>query len=157
MIILSGDDMNKKFLVWIVIAVLSGLTLGNIFYKQYEKEQNLDNVYNTYLLQLGVYNSKKEMQEHLNDLEDYMVIEQNDKFYVYLGISTKKTNAQKVQDAFLEKNIKVSIKKTAIDNVEFISNLEQFDILLDNASTNDDIMSINEVILSSYEEMVLGN
>ena len=149
--------MNKKFLVWIVIAVLSGLTLGNIFYKQYEKEQNLDNVYNTYLLQLGVYNSKKEMEEHLNDLEDYMVIEKNDKFYVYLGISTKKTNAQKVQDAFLEKNIKVSIKKTAIDNVEFISNLEQFDVLLDNASTNDDIMSINEVILSSYEEMVLGN
>ena len=86
-----------------------------------------------------------------------MVIEKSDKFYVYLGISTEKTNAQKVQDAFLEKNIKVSIKKTVIDNVEFISNLEQFDVLLDNASTNDDIMSINEVILSSYEEMVLGN
>lgn len=139
------------------MAILSGLILGNIFYKQYEKEQNLDNVYNTYLLQLGVYNSQKEAQEYLNDLENYMVIEKNNKFYVYLGISTKKSNAKKVQDAFLEKNIKVSIKKTVIDNVEFISNLEQFDILLDNASTNDDIMSINEVILSSYEEMVLGN
>ena len=44
-----------------------------------------------------------------------------------------------------------------IDDIEFISNLEQFDILLDNASSSEDIKSINGVILSSYEEMVLTN
>lgn len=153
----SGDDMNKKFLIWIGIAILSGLILGNIFYKQYEKEQNLDNDYNSYLLQLGVYNSRNEMDEKIKNLDNYMVVERNNKFYVYLGISTKKNNAEKVKEAFLEQDIKVSIKKSVIDNVEFMSNLEQFDILLDNASSNEDIMSINEVILSSYEEMVLSN
>ena len=150
-----GDNMSKKFFVYVGIAILSGLILGNIFYKQYEREQNLDNEYNSYLLQLGVFNSKDEMNKSVKNLENYIYIERDNKFYVYLGISTTKSNAEKVKDAFLENNINVSIKKSVIDNVEFISNLEQYDILLESASTNEDIMSINEVILSSYEEMVL--
>jgi len=140
--------MNKKFLMWIGIAILSGLTLGNIFYRQYEKEQNLDNDYNTYLLQLGIYHSSEELESKTKNIENYMVIERDNKFYVYLGISTKKDNAEKVQEAFSDNNINVTIKRSVINDIEFMSNLEQFDILLDSASTN-------EVILSSYEEMVL--
>ena len=153
----TGDNMNKKFLVWIGIAILSGLIMGNIFYRQYEKEQHLDNDYNSYLLQLGVYDSKEEMDIAVNGVENYLVVEKDNKFYVYLGISTKKNNAEKVADVFSKEDIDVSIKKTVIDDIEFISNLEQFDILLDNASSSEDIKSINEVILSSYEEMVLTN
>lgn len=151
----SGDDMDKKFLTYVGIAVLSGLILGNLIYKQYEKEQNLDNDYNTYLLQQGIYNSNSEMLENTKNLENYMFIEENNKYYVYVGISTKKDNAEKVKEVFSDNDIDVSIKRSIIDNIEFMSNLEQFDILLDSASTNEDIMSINEVILSSYEEMVL--
>lgn len=153
----SGDNMNKRFFAWVGIAILSGLIMGNIFYKQYEKEQHLDNDYNSYLLQLGVYDSKEDMNKALESVENYMVVEKDNKFYVYLGISTKKDNAEKVADVFSKEDINVSIKKTVIDNVEFISNLEQFDILLDNASNSEDIKSINEVILSSYEEIVLNN
>ena len=151
----SGDDMDKRFLTYVGIAVLSGLILGNLIYKQYEKEQNLDNDYNTYLLQQGIYNSNSEMLENTKNLENYMFIEKNNKYYVYVGISTKKDNAEKVKNVFSDNDIDVSIKRSVIDNIEFMSNLEQFDILLDSASTNEDIMSINEVILSSYEEMVL--
>lgn len=147
--------MNKKFLISIVIAILSGLTLGKMIYTEYEKEQNLDNEYNTYLLQLGVYNSKEEVDENTKNIDNYTVIEHNNKFYVYLGISTKKDNLEKVRAVFLDDNIDGTIKRSVIDNIEFISNLEQFDILLDSAKTNEDIMSINKVILSSYEEMVL--
>jgi len=149
--------MNKKFLIYITIAILTGAILGNLFYRKYEEEQNLDNNYNSYLLQLGVYSSNEEMIKELGNIEEYLVIEKDNKYYVYLGISSKKDNATKIQNAFLEQEIQVSIKKTVIDNIEFMSNLEQFDILLDSASTNEDIMSINEVIMSSYEEMVLSN
>lgn len=140
-----------------IIAILSGLILGNIFYRQYEKEQNLDSEYNTYLLQLGIYNSREELENKTRDIENYLVIERDNKFYVYLGISTKIDNAEKIQDVFSSNDINVSIKKSVINDIEFMSNLEQFDILLDSASNDDDIMSINEVILSSYEEMVLNN
>ncbi len=149
--------MNKKFLLGVTIAILLGLFLGTTFYKQYEKEQHLDNEYNSYLLQLGVYNSKEEMNEKVKNIDSYMVIERNNKYYVYLGISTKKKNALKLKEVFNEQNIDVSIKKSVINNIEFMSNLEQFDILLDNATNNEDIMKVNEVILSSYEEMVMPN
>ena len=147
--------MNKKFLILTILAILSGLILGNAFYKQYEKEQHLDNKYNSYLLQLGVYDSKEKMQKHITNIENYTVIENNKKYYVYVGMSTKKDNAKKVANVFHEQNIDVTIKKSVINNIEFISNLEQFDILLDTATSNEDIMSINDVILSSYEEIVL--
>ncbi len=149
--------MNKKFLLGVTIAILLGLFLGTTFYKQYEKEQHLDNEYNSYLLQLGVYNSKEEMNKKVKNIDSYMVIERNNKYYVYLGISTKKKNAEKLKEVFNEQNIDVSIKKSVINNIEFMSNLEQFDILLDNATNNEDIMKVNEVILSSYEEMVMPN
>lgn len=149
--------MNKKFLFMILFGIFLGAFLGHLFYKNYIEEQNLDNDYNSYLLQLGIYDTKEDMQKSLNNINNYMIIEKNNKFYVYLGISSKKENAAKIKDAFLEQNIELSIKQTVIDNIEFMSNLEQFDILLDSAVTSEDVMSINEVILSSYEEMVLFN
>lgn len=40
-------------------------------------------------------------------------------------------------------------------NNEFLVNLEQFDKLIESAKTNEEINTINMVILSSYEEMVI--
>jgi len=147
--------MNNKFLIYIFSAIFLGAILGSLFYNQYEKEKNIDIDYNTYLLQLGIYNSKEELANEVVELSDYLVVEKNNKFYVYVGISTKRKNAEKLQNIFSDSDIKVSIKKSVIDNIEFISNLEQYDLLLDSASSKEDIMSINEVILSSYEEIVL--
>ena len=142
----------KNFLIGVVIAIILGLFSGNFLYKQYEKEQNITDDYNSYLLQLGVFNSKEEAKKKIANISNYTMIKNDDKYYVYLGISTKKDNAKKVANVFLDEDIDVSIKKTVIDNVEFMSNLEQFDILLENATSKEDIMSINDVILSSYEE-----
>ena len=147
--------MNKRFFVYVAIAILSGLILGSLFYRQYEKEQNLDIEYNTYLLQFGIFNTNEEMKNKTKDLENYLVIERDNKYYVYLGISTKKDNAKKVQEVFSDNKIDVTIKKSIINDIEFVSNLEQFDVLLDSAQTYEDVLAINEVILSSYEEMVL--
>lgn len=149
--------MNKKFLIYIALAIVMGAILGNLFYKKYVNEQNLEKEYNSYLLQLGIFDSKEDMEKELLGIDDYIVIEKNNKYYVYLGVSTKKKNVAKLQEVFLDKDINTSIKKTVIDNIEFINSLEQFDLLLDSVSTNEDIMSINEVILSSYEEMVLNS
>lgn len=138
-------------------AILLGLIFGNIFYNQYEKEQKLDNEYNTYLLQYGIFNSYDELTTKTQGIENYLVIEKENKYYVYLGISSKKDNAKKVQEVLLDNNINVTIKKSVIDNIEFVSNLEQFDILLDSADTYEAVLAVNEVILSSYEEMVLAH
>lgn len=134
-----------------------GAILGKFFYSNYEEEQNLEKNYNSYLLQLGIFNTKEDVEKELHGIENYIVIEKDKKYYVYLGISTKKNNATKLQEVFLDKDINTSIKKTVINDIEFMSSLEQFDLLLDSVTNDEDIMSINAVILSSYEEMLLNS
>ena len=46
-------------------------------------------------------------------------------------------------------------KEMSVLNNEFLVNLEQFDKLIESAKTNEEINTINMVILSSYEEMVI--
>ena len=53
------------------------------------------------------------------------------------------------------KNIDSYIKPVVIDNVEFISNLKQFDILLSEVESPENLISINDVIIFKYEEIVL--
>lgn len=149
--------MNKRYLIYISLAIAVGAVFGNIFYNKYEKEQSLEKEYNSYLLQLGIFDTKEDMNKELLEIDDYIVIEKNNKYYVYVGVSTNKKNVTKLQEIFLDKDINTSIKKTIISDIEFMNSLEQFDLLLDSVSSNEDIMSINEAILSSYEEMVLNS
>ena len=149
--------MNKRYLIYISLAIAVGAVFGNIFYNKYEKEQSLEKEYNSYLLQLGIFDTKEDMNKELLEIDDYIVIEKNNKYYVYVGVSTNKKNVTNLQEIFLDKDINTSIKKTIISDIEFMNSLEQFDLLLDSVSSNEDIMSINEAILSSYEEMLLNS
>ena len=55
-----------------------------------------------------------------------------------------------------KKDIEVYIKPTVINNIEFVSNLEQYDLLISEVENEDNLISISDVVLSSYEEIVLG-
>ena len=86
---------------------------------------------------------------------DYIVEKIGDKYYAYVGITTNLSNANKIKKIYDNKNIDTYIRKRNIKNEEFYNNLEQYDILLSGALKDKDVLSINKVILSSYEEMVL--
>lgn len=142
--------MKGKYLFYLFLALFFGFITANSFYKAYQKNIN-DNKYNAYLIQIGSYKE--------NDLEvnadKYLVIEENGIYNVYAGITTSLVNASKIKKIYEEQQIQSFIKPTVIDNVEFISNLEQYDILLSEVEDEDNLISINDVIISSYEEMVL--
>ena len=55
-----------------------------------------------------------------------------------------------------KKNVYSVIKPTVINNVEFMNNLEQYDLLLSEIDNKDNLISVNDVIISQYEEIVLG-
>ena len=46
------------------------------------------------------------------------------------------------------------IIKEGLKNLEFINNIDQFDILVDSASNDQDITTIQEVVLSNYEDLI---
>lgn len=149
--------MKKTVIIPIIIAVFLGFISAKLVYNGHKLKTNTElETYNSYLLQFGVYNDKKSLDKALESLNDYIVKEEGNKYYVYVGITTSKENANKIKKAYEEENMDIYIKQGNINNIEFMSNLEQFDILLDGVSKEKDILSINEVILSTYEETVMN-
>ena len=147
--------MNKKIILSVVFTMLLGIATAKVVYSKtissYDKKSN-----NTvYFLQLGVYTNKNSMQLDTKSIENKIVIQENDKYYVYVGISKSKKNLEKVSKLYKNDGYNLYIKEMSVLNNEFLVNLEQLDKLIESAKTNEEINTINMVILSSYEEMVI--
>ncbi len=142
--------MKGNFFAYILIAIILGFISAEVIYDDYKKGLD-DNKYNAYLVQIGSFKDDNEI-----DPGNYLVIEENGTYNVYAGITTKLSNATKIKNIYESENVSTYIKPIVIDNVEFMSNLEQFDILLDEVESKDNLISINDVIISEYQETVLG-
>lgn len=140
----------KKKITFFLIAVIIGTILGIVIYNDYKK--GLDNsLYNAYLVQIGSFKNDYEV-----NTKDYLVLEENGIYNVYVGITTKLSNATKIKELYEKEDIHSLIKPTIINNIEFINNLKQYDLLLSEIDNKDNILSINNVIISNYEELILG-
>ena len=144
-----GDKVKKKKLFYILIAIVLGFILAEAIYGEYKR--GLEDNYNAYLIQIGSFSEDDEVNP-----KDFLVLKEDGRYNVYAGITTKLTNATKIKNLYEKENVNTYIKPIVIDNVEFISNLEQFDVLLSEVDEKDSLISINDVIISKYEEIVLG-
>ena len=140
----------KSKMKYLLIALIVGFILGDVIYNDYKK--NLDNSnYNAYLIQIGSFKDDLEVKT-----DDYLVLKEDGVFNVYAGITTKLSNATKIKNLYEKENVQSIIKPVVINNVEFIKNLEQYDLLLSEVDNEDNLLSINDVIISEYEELILG-
>ena len=147
--------MKKNCWIPLVISVFLGFLSAQIVYSTYKK--NLENSeYNAYLIQVASYNNKESIDPVFLDNTNFLIIKEDNIYNIYAGITTDLMNAHKIKNIYTKKDIDIEIKPTVIDNIEFISNLEQYDILMEEVDEDENVLSINDVILSSYEEMVLG-
>lgn len=147
--------MKKNFLIPLVVSIVLGFISAQIVYSTYRKNLE-DSKYNAYLIQIGSYTNEESISSIYSDDFKYLVMKEDNMYNVYAGITTDLINANKIKNIYEKKDLEISIKPTVIDNIEFISNLEQYDILISEVDSDDNIISISDVILSSYEEMVLG-
>mgnify|MGYP006964137626 CR=1 FL=1 len=147
--------MKKNFVIPLVISIILGFISAQIVYSTYRK--NLENTdYNVYLIQAGSYNNKDDLEKDFSLDDEYIILEEDGVYNVYVGMTTDLINANKIKNLYSNKNYDTYIKPTVVNNIEFVSNLEQYDILMSEVDDEENIISINDVILSSYEEMVLG-
>ena len=147
--------MNKKIILSVVFTMLLGIATAKVVYSKtiYSYDKKCNNT--VYFLLLGVYTNKNSMHLDTKSNENKIVIQENDKYYVYVGISKSKKNLEKVSKLYKNDGYNLYIKEMSVLNNEFLVNLEQFDKLIESAKTNEEINTINKVILSSYEEMVI--
>ena len=147
--------MNKSFIFPLVLAILFGFLSAKIVYEICNPGNEV--MYNSYFIQSGVYSNENVLKEEIKKLKAYTLIEEDNKTYVYVGISTNLENANKIKEAYKKMGINTYVKKKNIDSIEFLENLEQYDILVRSVSKQEDLISILNVILSTYEENLQYN
>ena len=131
--------------------------MGVYMFSQYDKE-NIENVSLTsnyidqkiYVFQYGVYSNKNNMINNLKNINyTYQLID--NKYYVYVGMTKNKENIEKLKKYFKSLSYNIYLKEIKVDG-EFVETLEQYDLLLDEAITNESISTILSTTLAKFEE-----
>ena len=126
-------------------------------FSQYDKE-NIENVSLTsnyidqkiYVFQYGVYSNKNNMINNLKNINyTYQLID--NKYYVYVGMTKNKENIEKLKKYFKSLSYNIYLKEIEVDG-KFVETLEQYDLLLDEAVTNESISTILSTTLAKFEE-----
>lgn len=150
----------KKTILWIIFAVVSGVVLGRITFEKYDSlkvEEVISFNKNTYMLRYKTYDNINEMEKDIHDIDRYIYIEDDKKVTVYIAITSNKDNIKKIRKLYSDKGIKTGIEKVEIDNDEFIQNLNEYEKLLTAAESESSILTIENQILSCYEQLVVNN
>ncbi|MDD6264153.1 MAG: hypothetical protein UE699_04495 [Bacilli bacterium] len=137
----------------IALGAIAGIILNNT-YKEKLSKNFLNEEKTYYFIQEGVYSSTSSMQENTKDLLVKTVDSKNDKQYVYLGITRDEKNAKKLKEIYENKGYQIYIKEQNLSNEEFYNNVTQFDILINSTNKESEILTIEEVVLANYEELI---
>ena len=147
----------KKIVLCSILAIISGGILGKITFDRYDK-LNVNPVIkldkNVYMLKYDTYKNKEDMLNNTSNLERYIYIEKDNKFYVYVAVAKTMDSINKLKNIYSD-NLKV--EKVNIKNDGFIQNLDEYEKLLKSTNDTDSLKVIESEILSCYEKWVVYN
>ena len=148
--------MKKSFPI--ISAIIIGLILSKFMFNQYNYDSKISTVFKNseklYFVIFGIYSSKDEMEKETSNLKSYIYSLENDKYYVYLGITKEEKNFDKLKGYFNSIGYDVSERILNINNDSYIDLLEQYDILLSKTNDNDVIEAIASQTITKYKESI---
>ena len=149
----------KKYLFTIIISLLVGFLLSNYILKQYDDYKGIT-VYKEgemlYFIEYGVYDNYSDMEKNTINLENYIYQFDDNKYYVYIGITKNDEVLNKINNYFKNLGYSINTKEFYVTNNEFTKLIENNDAIL--LLTNDEVV-IGEVVsegLTSYEKVVIN-
>lgn len=150
--------MKNKTIIYVILAILIGVILGKNIYDGYAKEIEStfseNKMEEVYLIQYGVYSSNESMIENTKKLKNYFYYEEDNKFYVLIGITGNKELKEKIVNSY-NVDTDVYLKKIETDNMTFLETLKQYDNLISNTDDKNTIANAEKQVLSKYEELIL--
>lgn len=147
----------KKYLFPVTVSLILGIGMAYFIIKQYENMPALAvsaQAENLYYIQRGVYSDLDNMKKNMQDFTQYIYNVENNQYYAYIGITTSKENALKIQNYYKSVGYDTFLKDKITDNEEFINILKQYDELLSKTEDNESIKVICNQVLAKYEELV---
>ena len=109
-----------------------------------------------YFIQYGVFSSLESLEENTVALQNYIYNKQDNLYYVYVGITKLKENAEKIVDHYKTIGYDLIIKEFEITNKEFLELLINYDEILKNTTDETVISSVISQVLMKYEEVVIN-
>ena len=121
------------------MAFLLTYIFSKVIFSSYESEQVMISSGNIYLLQYGSYISKEVMNENIKGLDDYIIYEEDNKYYVHIGAYTNIDTARKMQKYFENLNVHTYIKNDYLSDMKIIDQITELDnqILNEHAKRRD--------------------
>lgn len=147
----------KKYLFPVTISLLIGISMAYFIIKQYEGMPILavsSNAETLYYVERGIYSDLENMENNMKDFTDYIYNTENNQYHTYIGITTNKENALKIQNYYKNLGYDTNLVEKITDNKEFINILRQYDELLNKTDDSESIKTICNQVLTKYEEMV---
>ena len=145
--------MKKKILIG-MISLLCGFLIGKLGYLKYQDLTMKQNE-KYYFLQEGIY-SNNEFIEHINKLniKNYLIENKNNKIIVYCAITRDLEVVERIMKIYEEKGKTIDLIERYLHNEEFKNNVDQFDLLINANTTEEEILKIEEVVIANYEEII---
>lgn len=149
----------KKMIIPLFLALFIGFLYGRFLLNQYGEKESLSSVFHqsktVSFLQAGVFTSKENMEQAFKDCSYYIYSEKDGNYYVYLGITGKLENYEKLKVYFKEIGYDIYRKDFSISKEKFLEILSQYDALLQGTEDSKTIEAICNQVLKKYEELVL--
>lgn len=149
--------MYKRFIFSLIIAIVSGALLGHTLFEKFKEEEQtvFNDMSPIYFLREGVYDNLEYALANANKFDTKIIVKEKAKYYLYLAISKSEDNLASIKKIYNDKNLVVETKN--ISNESFLTALEQMEKLFKKASSDEEKLTIEKVILANYEELVLKN
>lgn len=145
----------KKILIRGICFIIIGFLIGEIIFGNKKKYfDKLKNSETYYFLQEGVYQNKDTLENNLKKINEKIIEQEKDKYYVYIGITKDKEVLEKLIKIYKKNGLDIYPKEKNIISEEFSTNVTQFDLLIKESKEESQILTIEKVILSNYEEII---
>ena len=146
----------KKTLIIILIAIISGIVMGFIFYQRFEINEVVfaKQDYSAKAVQVGVF-SKLDNALSIKDLYDGIIVNDENLYRVYINIIKDQKVLSIMKEYYNELGINYYLKDIEISK-EFNDILDDYEIILKNQDISNYSLTINSILkeYSKYEENV---
>ena len=152
-----GDDMKMNIVVPIICAVLLGYLCASFIFNQYGVNSLVFNENgNIYFLQCGAYTTEEASQKEIVGINEKITVKEGEKYYSYIGMTASNEIAKNIQKMYKEKGIDIYIKSSYLENEDFISQLVQYDVLLEASKDLEEVNSVLKTVLATFDEIILN-
>lgn len=145
----------KKLLVKGIMFIILGFILGNFIFKnKNEIIKKISKEDTCYFIQEGVYKDETSLKKNLNLINTKAYDINNDEYHVYLGITKDYEIANELVKIYENRGYKTYLKKKKVLSKKFLNNVKQFDSLIKATTNEDKILTIEEVVLANYMQII---